>query len=450
MAKLVVNPASPAPYEIQLKPGTNLLGRGFANDFKIDDPSVSGSHCQIVVDFSGVLIKDLGSTNGTFVNRSPVREATLQPGQTVHLGGVEMVFQSEAPVAPGMAAPPPPPAPGIRAVPVTAVRIASTAAPAAAPAAPVILSPPAAPPAAHAPASTTGTHYCKFHPKSLARYLCTKCQRYFCEFCVTSRGQHRTCRHCGTECTPIEVTLTVAKPKKFYSQLPGAFIYPFKGSGLLVLIVATLVFAGLDVMSSRIGWGFLMTIIALGYVFSYMQNIIHATASEETEMPELPGMDDLFGGCFRLAGTVAISFGLPIIFLIMAFFGQTAVAPLILPTAILGTLYFPMAFLAVAMKDSLLAANPMVVFPAIFKVPLGYFVAAILVTAVLVLRQAGSMVTSAALSSSYTTRDMSVLFTAFGMRAFFSFANVYLLTVSMRILGLLYVSYKHKFGWFSR
>ena len=75
-------------------------------------------------------------------------------------------------------------------------------------------------------------------------------------------------------------------------------------------------------------------------------------------------------------------------------------------------------------------------------------IAAILVTAVLVLRQAGSMVTSAALSSSYTTRDMSVLFTAFGMRAFFSFANVYLLTVSMRILGLLYISKKHKFGWF--
>jgi len=248
----------------------------------------------------------------------------------------------------------------------------------------------------------------------------------------------------------VEVRLSRPTPKKFFARLPGTLVYPFKGSGLLVLIVATLVFAGLEIMS--MGWmGLLMKIGALGYLFSYMQNIIHATASEEEEMPELPGMDDLFGGFFRLAATVCICFGLPIAFLIMRiFFDQEAVGPLIIPTAIAGTLYFPMAFLAVAMKDSVLAANPMVVMPAIFKAPVGYLVAAVLVTAVLCLRQLGVMVTSGAASTSYSTRDMSVLFMSFGTRSFFSFANVYLLTVSMRILGLLYVSNKQKFGWFSR
>src|SRR5882724_6474400 len=97
MARLVINPGSPTAWEIQLRPGINLVGRGFANDFKIDDASVSSSHCQIVVDQGHVLIRDLGSTNGTYVNRTLVKEAILQPGQTIHLGAVEMIFQSGPP-----------------------------------------------------------------------------------------------------------------------------------------------------------------------------------------------------------------------------------------------------------------------------------------------------------------------------------------------------------------
>src|ERR1041385_5235031 len=83
MARLVVNPGSPTSWEIELKAGTNTIGRGFANDFKIPDPSVSGSHCSIIIDSGNVIIKDLGSTNGTFINRAPVTEATLHPGQTI-------------------------------------------------------------------------------------------------------------------------------------------------------------------------------------------------------------------------------------------------------------------------------------------------------------------------------------------------------------------------------
>src|SRR2546426_5418113 len=110
MARLVINPGSPTAWEVHLKAGVNSLGRGLANDFKLDDPSVSGAHCQIVVDQDNVIIRDLGSTNGTYVNRAPVREAALQPGQTVHLGGVEMLFDAPAAVRllePATAAPAP-------------------------------------------------------------------------------------------------------------------------------------------------------------------------------------------------------------------------------------------------------------------------------------------------------------------------------------------------------
>ena len=126
MNRLLVNPGTPQAWEITLKPGQNRLGRADQNDFQVNHPSVSGLHCEIVVSSAGVLLKDLGWTNGTYVNRAPVHEALLQTGQQVHLGGVEMLFEAvspaaaPAPVAAAVAAPatrinlPRPAASGIR------------------------------------------------------------------------------------------------------------------------------------------------------------------------------------------------------------------------------------------------------------------------------------------------------------------------------------------------
>jgi hypothetical protein len=103
MPKLVINSGTAAAVEYELKPGLNSLGRGFNNDFRLDDPSVSAAHAEIIVEAGSVTVKDLRSTNGTFVNRSQIREAFLQPGQVLSLGGVEMLFVAEA--AAGAAAP---------------------------------------------------------------------------------------------------------------------------------------------------------------------------------------------------------------------------------------------------------------------------------------------------------------------------------------------------------
>lgn len=475
MPKLVINPGTPNAWEIQLKPGANLLGRGFANDFKIEEPSVSGSHCQILVNNGAAVIKDLGSTNGTFVNRAPVQEAVLQAGHTVHLGGVEMLFQGDGP--PGLSPPrseaPPP-------VPITQHGTPNTNAPALAPGAatrlvthhpPVLRSvgegrsrtqeepttmlaspPPLAP--AVAAALATGSKNCKFHPRTPGRFLCNHCHQFFCELCVTSRtvggAQKKFCRKCGQELVPIQVQIQRAAGERgFFTRLPGVLIYPFKGSGSLVLIAATIVFAMLDVISG--GIAILTKMLALGYLFSYMQNIIHCTAAEDDEMVTLPGLDGLFSAFFTLAGTVALCFGVPIGLAIAKFFFEVEIPmSALFATMILGCLYFPMAFLAVAMKDTVMAANPLVVIPAILKVPLEYIVTAILLTGVFGLRVLGSVMTSAAKAEGFATKDMSVLFMTFGMRLFWCFASVYLLTVGMRILGLLYVTKKQKFGWFSR
>jgi hypothetical protein len=64
------------------------------------------------------------------------------------------------------------------------------------------------------------------------------------------------------------------------------------------------------------------------------------------------------------------------------------------------------------------------------------------------LRLLGDALAGGAQSVGYHTRDMSVMFMTFGLRAVWSLVRVYLLIVSMRILGLLYVANKHRFGWF--
>ena len=96
MPKLVINSGTAGAVEYELKPGLNSLGRGFNNDFRLDDPSVSAAHAEVIVEAGSVTVKDLRSTNGTFVNRSQIREAFLQPGQVLSLGGVEMLFVAEA------------------------------------------------------------------------------------------------------------------------------------------------------------------------------------------------------------------------------------------------------------------------------------------------------------------------------------------------------------------
>ncbi len=96
MAKLVVNSGMAAGREFELKPGVNSLGRALHCDFRLEDPSVSGAHAEIIVEANSVTVKDLRSTNGTFINRSQVREGFLQPGQVISLGGVELVFVADA------------------------------------------------------------------------------------------------------------------------------------------------------------------------------------------------------------------------------------------------------------------------------------------------------------------------------------------------------------------
>lgn len=460
MPRLLINPGTPSTWEIQLRPGSNSLGRGAANDFQINHPSVSGSHCQIVLENGSAVIRDLGSTNGTYINRAPVKEAALQAGQTVHLGGVEMVFQGDGPASATVTeaqALPPPPAP--RAISVTPAGLPSPRAIGVPPSAPPISGhataisvTPGAPPAV--PTTATGSGKCKFHPKTPGRYFCGKCRLFYCELCITSRPTpagppKKFCRQCGTEVTPVKVQIERTDKVNFFSRLPGTFIYPALGSGVFVLIVCTIVTFGLRFISAGL-FSIFAKMAFYGYLFSFMQNIIHSTASGDNEMPGWPSFDDL-GGCFlRFAAAAVISFGVPITFSIMAIFSEEPGigATLMIPSLVFGCVYFPMALLAVAMKDSPLAANPLVVLPAIFKAPLEYIVTTILMGVIIALYNSGETLIGSIFPRGLTTHNMAKMFGFLAAWAFWFFFQLYLLAVNMRILGLLYLSKKRKFGWF--
>ncbi len=440
MARLIVNPGREGAWEIPLRDGVTSLGRGEHNHFQINEPSVSTSHCHILVNNGDITIKDLGSTNGTFVNQSPVREAQLQPGQRLRLGGVEMLLEADVP----QTVPPPPilATGGLRITP----RAAEPPSPPEAP--------PIPPPLVAAPTQGIsvpgGKLFCKFHPKSPARYQCHKCNRTFCELCVTSRNAggeaKKMCRTCGVECVPLAIEFRPEAVKGFYARLPGVVVYPFKGSGILVLIAGTIVIAGLQFISAGL-FSILTKIIAYGYLFSYMQNIIHATAAEEVQMPELPGMDDVFAGFVRLAGTVLAAFGLAIGLVVARIFEVDVPVSFIVIAVIFGCIYFPMAFLAVAIKDNPLAANPLIVVPSILKVPVAYLVTVILFGGIFGISQLGNLIAAGMKMVTFTTTSGSMLLMAIGFRLVWSFISVYLLTVNMRILGLLYLTRKGDLGW---
>ena len=74
----------------------NLLsiGRGLNNDIVLEDPRISRQHAQIRFKSRRFLLSDQGSTNGTYVNGTPVTtEQVLRNGDVVSLGGLELVFQ---------------------------------------------------------------------------------------------------------------------------------------------------------------------------------------------------------------------------------------------------------------------------------------------------------------------------------------------------------------------
>ena len=73
------------------------IGRSAGAEFIVDAALVSRLHCQLTATRDTVRVKDLDSTNGTFVNGARVKTAELHDGDTLSVGRVDLfVSRSEA------------------------------------------------------------------------------------------------------------------------------------------------------------------------------------------------------------------------------------------------------------------------------------------------------------------------------------------------------------------
>jgi hypothetical protein len=180
MARLEIRTHDIAPAELELAPGCNQVGREGENQILLPHPSVSARHCEVWLMEDSVLIRDLDSCNGTFVDGQRVTEAELLAGQTLRLGDVELVL-TEAPArisVPDLALP---------AQPKQQVYF------------------------------DDGTPSCLNHESVPAKFHCTgKCGKMFCGQCVrelrvAGGTPRRFCPECGGACERLAATVREAK-----------------------------------------------------------------------------------------------------------------------------------------------------------------------------------------------------------------------------------------------
>ena len=197
MARLLIQTPGFDGRSLELRLGVNRVGREEDNDFTISHSSVSSQHCELILSNDGVVLHDLDSTNGSFVNEQPVSEIWLEPGQRVRLGEVELLVEStEINVAIPQferAVPPPPPT--------------------------LVLE--------------DGSVLCPRHTDLLATFKCTNCGENMCSGCVRMmrrQGGHPLflCVICHNKCERIVTEKAKAK-KNFLGFLQDTVRFKFGG-----------------------------------------------------------------------------------------------------------------------------------------------------------------------------------------------------------------------------
>lgn len=194
MARLLVKTAGIVPAEILLAPGCNRVGREGENEILVPHASISRQHCEVWLTDEAVLVRDLGSRNGTFVDETRVEEAEITAGQTLRLGDVEMVL-AEAPVR--------------ISVPDLPLPLESR----------------------DQSFMPDGTPCCLHHDGVAAIVQCTRCVQVFCGQCVrelrlAGGTPRRFCPECGGACEKLVPTLKESRRSGWLGRIVEAFTRP--------------------------------------------------------------------------------------------------------------------------------------------------------------------------------------------------------------------------------
>lgn len=78
----------------QLRNGRTVIGRSSSSDLQLTDSGISKAHAAINWDGAKATIEDLGSTNGTKLNGSPIsRPVALSQDSVIQIGRLQLVFK---------------------------------------------------------------------------------------------------------------------------------------------------------------------------------------------------------------------------------------------------------------------------------------------------------------------------------------------------------------------
>jgi len=93
---LVVRRGPNAGSRFWLEEGVTSIGRNPASGIFLDDVTVSRSHAQITNADGVFVVSDVGSLNGTYLNRERIDTATLHSGDELQIGKFRLVFLHES------------------------------------------------------------------------------------------------------------------------------------------------------------------------------------------------------------------------------------------------------------------------------------------------------------------------------------------------------------------
>ncbi len=174
----------------ELNWGVTRVGRASDNHLVIDHPSISTHHCEFVLGLDTLLVRDAGSTNGTFVDGARVQEAPLAPGQNLRFGEIEgRVYFSRDPVL----------------VPEIPLPMRKNSIP-----------------------FDDGTVSCLNHAAARASRHCPRCDGMYCDDCIHTlrfkgRAKHYFCPNCSCETEFIRWGETEQEQPSLWRRIVGIF-----------------------------------------------------------------------------------------------------------------------------------------------------------------------------------------------------------------------------------
>jgi len=238
------------------------------------------------------------------------------------------------------------------------------------------------------------------------------------------------------------------RPRSIYAQLPEAFGYPFKNLGWAIIVAGAVCFWVWKSMLALPAFGYfgifklLLAIGMVGYLCAYMIKIIGSSATGRGEPPDWPDLTGLWEDIFRplllVIATVLFSFLPLIVRSVAAWWGASHdAAP---PRDSLywlclgwGLMYLPMGLIAVALFDSFMGLNPLVVIAGIVKtLPAYLFAVALFFMCYFV--------------SGWLQELISGAVPVLGSLIAGAVA-LYFLMVEMHVLGLIYNTHAKRLGW---